>query len=378
MSSPSLTLAQQSDKIQQLSLQSPPNKTTYKKTIQQRRKKTQVYSWTVDSLQRQYRRSIYEDRLLAEKHEARSTQLTQQRRQLEQDINQLTHDLQSHDTHLQAARTYAHQRHTKYLLRQRQFHRYAKVPLINNTYKQKYLRAQKKNQLAESDVAAQRHGIDHIKDQRTIRHQQLQEQEQEESACTRMVRTIRTRIASHETLDRHWQNGLAFWTERVGSLSLTLDQKIVALQHLLRQFDCDKQQELIAILTTFRQAWADFEQAETYGEQEYSLDKVDFVCAKCMDSYQQHMPRPDKNHPTDLLCSSCYQSARTSMIIKKKLGFLHTPSSSATSTSTFSSASSSSLPPLLTPSSSSRQSSFVIESSPTPPPKDHPPKHLVY
>ncbi|CAO3594266.1 unnamed protein product [Absidia cylindrospora] len=376
MSSPTLTLAQESDKIQQLALQSPPNKTVFQllkdiqKTIQQRRKKTQVYTWTVEALQRQYRRSIYEDRLLAEKHESRSTQLTQQRHNLEHDIHQLTHDLQNYDTQLQAARTYAHQRHTKYLLRQRQFHRYAKVPLIRNTYKQKYLRAQKKNQLAESDVAAQRHGMDHIKDQRTILYQQLQEQEQEESACTRVTKALRTRIASHETLDRHWQTGLAFWTERVGTLCLTLDQKVVALQHVLRQqSDGDKQQqqqELIAILKTFQQTCVAFEQAETYGEQEYSLDKVDFVCAKCMDAYQQHMPRPDKNHPTDLLCSSCYQAARTSMIIKKKLGFLHTPSSSSTSSSS-----------LLTP-SSSRQSSFVIDASPTPPPKDLPPKHLVY
>jgi hypothetical protein len=165
--------------ISPLITQSPPSKTQpqnpkhMQQALQARQKKVQVYTWTVEALQRQYQRRLCEDRLLAQKHEQEWTRLHHHRQQLEHTISDYTQQIQTHETALQAARAHAQQRQSKYHTRQRQFHRYAKIPVLGGTYKQKYLRAQKKNQVAESDVAAQRHGIDHIKDSRTALVRQL-------------------------------------------------------------------------------------------------------------------------------------------------------------------------------------------------------------
>ncbi|SAM04896.1 hypothetical protein [Absidia glauca] len=304
--------------INPLITQSPPSKTQpqhpkhMQQALQARQKKVQVYTWTVEALQRQYQRRLCEDRLLAQKHEQEWARLHHHRQQLEHTISDYTQQIQAHETALQAARAHAQQRQSKYHTRQRQFHRYAKIPMLGGTYKQKYLRAQKKNQVAESDVAAQRHGIDHIKDNRTALVRQLQQQTGDEEWVTLLLDDLKTRMALYETQMAHWNQGPP---------------------------DDDDDE------------WP-------------ALHDIDFECAKCMQFVRQDHPRPDKNRPTDILCTACYQGARTSMIIKKKLGFLHHNSPTSSSLS-------------LTP-SSSRQSSFV--NPPSPPPKDNLPpysKHVL-
>ncbi|KAI8334662.1 hypothetical protein BC941DRAFT_431818 [Chlamydoabsidia padenii] len=325
-----------------------------RQAVQARNKKTQVYTWTVAALQRQYQRRLCEDRLLAEKHEKEWQQLKQQDHLLEQDIANYTHQMQDHETQLQAARTYAQQRQAKYLTRQRQYHRFANIPLVRSTFQTKYLRAQKKNQQAESTVAAQRHDIDHLKDKRTTLIRQLQQQQQEQDHLGGVISDIRARMQRYEELMTHWSNGVAYWTEPMAEIAHTVDQQAAAL---LQQVS--RPRDLVFQLETFRLLCLEYEETEGEGERQYNLDNTDFDCAKCMQFVRQDHPLPDKNRTTDILCTPCYQGARTSMIIKKKLGFMHSPSSSSSSLSS---------PSMY----SSRQSSFINAPSPIPPPKDTP------
>ncbi|KAI8084996.1 uncharacterized protein BX664DRAFT_338292 [Halteromyces radiatus] len=380
---PSSTITkQQADEIKQLALDG--NKAVFQrlkdmeKEIQARHKKTRIYSWTIAALQRQYQVRLCEDRLLMERRETQWNKLIERRHQLQQEIVTYTNRIQEQESQLQDTRTHAHQRYEKYKRRQHQYHRYAKVPLFGHTYKRKYLRAQKKNQLAESQVAACRHVIDAIKDKRIAAAREIHQDQQAHEQLKIDIQCIRDRISKNENLcNKQWKDGLTFWTERMALACLAVDQKIVSIQHLLRQQSST--QELDSVLTSFQLACLDYEQTETYGEQQspWSLENVDFTCAKCMQLIHQEKPMPDKNRTSDILCATCYQTSRTTMIIKKKLGFLQSPSSSSSSSLVTSPYSSLLLPsspsPPLTP-NPSRQSSFTHDSPsyalPIPPPKD--------
>ncbi|CAO3589600.1 unnamed protein product [Absidia cylindrospora] len=372
--------AQQADEIYQLALQHPPNKSVFQlfkkvqKAIQSRNKAMQIYTWTVEALQRQYERRLCEDRLLVERHKAQATKLTQDKLQLEKDIHGYTKQIQAQDPPLQTARDYAHTCQAKLQDRQRQFHRYAKIPLVGYSYKRKYLRAQKKTKEADSQVAAQRHVIDRLKEKRLAAAQRIRQELKEQAQLAVDMDGIRNRMADAQALVMAWKKGLVFWTDHMAPLCLAMDQKVVALQHLLRkQKDGDDdddggiyQQELVSVLKSFHSLCLDFGKMEMYGDdRKWRLDGIDFDCAKCMQYVYQNTPLPDKTRPADILCSSCYQGSRTTMIIKKKLGFRQSPSpspsSSSSTTSSFSSLYSS-FSPLVTP-SSSRQASLVIDPS---------------
>ncbi|ORZ10091.1 hypothetical protein BCR42DRAFT_422719 [Absidia repens] len=379
--------AQQADEIYQLALQRPPNKSVFQlfkkvqKAIQSRNKKMQIYSWTVEALQRQYERRLCEDRLLVERHKTQVTKLTQDKLQLEKDIHDYTKQIQAQNPHLQTARDDAHTCQTKLQHRQRQYHRYTKIPLVGYSYKRKYLRAQKKTQEADSRVAAQRLVIDRLKEKRMAAAQRIRQELKEQAQLVVDMDGIRSRMADAQALGMTWKEGLIFWTDCMAPLCLAMDQKVVALQHLLRKRkdgngddgDSDGdgdggiyQQEVMSVLKSFRSMCLNFEKMETYGDdRKWRLDDLDFDCAKCMQSVYHDTPLPDKTRPADILCSSCYQDSRTTMIIKKKLGFRQSPSPSPSpSSSTSSSFSSlySSFSPLVTP-SSSRQSSIAIDTS---------------
>lgn len=374
---------QQADEIYQLALQHPPGKSVFQlfkqvqKAIQARNKKIQIYRWSVDALQRQYQRRLCEDRLLVERHRAQAAKLTQHKLQLEKDIHNYTKQIQAQDPHLQSARDYAHACQSKLQDRQRQYHRYARIPLVGYSYKRKYARAQKETQEADSQVTAQRHMIDRLKEKRMMAAQKIRQGVKEQSQIAMDIDSIQRRMADAQALGTAWNDGLLFWTNCMAPLCLAVDQKVVALQHLLRkQSDGDssavadahnqqQQQELVSVLKAFRSACLDFEKMEIYGDEQqqrkWQIDKVDFDCAKCMQTVYQDTCLPDKTKPLDILCSSCYQASRTTMIIKKKLGFIHSPSPSTSTSSSFSSLYSSLSPPI-TP-NSSRQSSLVIDSS---------------
>ncbi|KAI9304292.1 hypothetical protein BJ944DRAFT_267055 [Cunninghamella echinulata] len=363
----------------------------YQKILEAKQKRTQIYEWTVLALERQYQRRLCEDRFLIshqqQQSHIQSIQLNIQH--CEKQLEQLKQDLQKQQPQLQAARLYATHRNDKYKKRQKQFHSYNKLPIMKTVYKKKYLRAQAKNQQAESQVSELLHKIDTIKANQAQVSQQMRRYQQELNEFQHKIHLIQERIQKNEQLLVKWLKGYSYWHEVMGPICLTVEQRIVAVQHLIQQQNNNnkggssskQQQQLNATLKAFQLICKEYEEKESFGNQQFSLDKVDFDCAKCMQFIEQGKPLPDKSNTADILCEACYQQHRTTMIIKKKLGFLQSNPSKSLSDTSFSSistTSSSSTASLITP-PTSRQPSFVLDpsslSSPPPPPSVPPKDH---
>ncbi|CAO3613730.1 unnamed protein product [Cunninghamella blakesleeana] len=354
----------------------------YQKIIEARQKRTQKYEWTVLSLERQYQRKLCEDRLLVS-HQQQKNHIELLEKKIshcEEELQYLKSTLHDQQTQLQAARVYAKQRNEKYKKRQKQFHDYHKLPIMKTVYKKKYLRAQSKNQQAESQVSEILHEMDTVKIKQVQLSQSIREYQRQINNYQQEIHLIQERIQKNDQLLSHWLNGNMYWHETMANTCLMLEQRIVAVQHLIQQIDNNnnnnqndqsfnkQKQQLNTILKAFEMICKEYEDKESYGQQEYSLDNIDFDCSKCMQSIHHGKPLPDKVNTSDILCEHCYQQTRTTMIIKKKLGFLQPNSKSHSSNSTLSFSSSStnlSTPP------DSRQSSFVIDQPPSVPPKDN-------
>ncbi|SAM01527.1 hypothetical protein [Absidia glauca] len=296
------------------------------KILQARRKKIQVYTWTVMALQRQIQRRLCEDRLLAECHATQCARLAHHVNTLEKEINQTTKQIQDHHTILEAACARTQLCLAKCQARQRQHKRYASIPLVGTIYKRKYRRAQQKSQQAENEAAVQRGTMDALKKKRAASVRQRHQDQQEQYHLQTAIRQLKDQIRASEADETQWTDGLTFWRDHMAPLCLLVDQKAVLLQYLLTQ----KDHQAMSVLEAFQLACVEYERAEAFGDRQWRLEKVDFDCAKCHQRIKQGSPLPDKIKPTDILCSPCYQGSRTRMIIKKKLGLL-TPGSSFSS-----------------------------------------------
>ncbi|KAI8074185.1 hypothetical protein BC940DRAFT_290238 [Gongronella butleri] len=353
----------------------------YQKVLQQCQKRTQRYEWAVSALRCQYERRLQEERMFIERQYDRLENIDIQVRAIDHEVVAVQERLGRMEPDLQAARTYAQQRYDKYQRRKKQLHQHSKIPIVGAIYKRKYARAQAKNKQAEDAVAAHRHDMDAMREKRSALAQKQRQLQSDQQDIRRIIEQHKQRMAAHQDLMHKWQNGILFY--QTSKHCLTLDQRVVALQYVLQQQqprrslgDINQQQqqkdaksptnerEMHAVAHALRQALIDFQQAERHGNQHFALAPITFDCMKCLQQIEQGSPFIDKIKTTDLLCEPCYMGSRTTMIIKKKLGFLGANNKALSS-------SSSSLLTVSPPSPpSSRQSSFYIDAPPSPPPKD--------
>lgn len=293
------------------------------KTLQAKRKKIQVYTWTVMALQRQNQRRLCENRLLAECHATQWAHLARQVNALEQEINHTAQQIQDHHSTLQAACARTQRCFAKCQARQRQYKRYGSVPIVGTIYKRKVRRAQQKSQQAENEAAVQQTAMDALKEKRATTVRQRHQGQQEQYHLQTAIRQLKDQIKASEADETKWIDGLTFWRDNMAPLCLLVDQKAVLLLYMLTQ----KDHKVASVLEAFQSACMAYEQAEAVGDRQWRLEKDDFDCAKCHQRIRQDTPRPDKTKPTDILCTPCYQGSRTKMIIKKKLGLASSPSS---------------------------------------------------
>ncbi|ORX62715.1 hypothetical protein DM01DRAFT_1330841, partial [Hesseltinella vesiculosa] len=346
----------------------------FRKLLGQCQKRTERYEWTAAALAMQYERRYQEDRMFVDRQYDRLENIDIQLRAVDIKAQKINDQINTLDVDLQAARTYAHQRYQKYQRRQRQLHTNNKIPIVGGIFRRKYDRAQNKNQHAESTVAALRHDMDALKDERADLAQVQRKFRQDQQDVRRLLEQHKERMASIQDRMKTWQDGIRYWQE--SRHCPNLHQLIPALESFLRHrnsfsdsldlantaaFSPEQQFKIQTVGQLMHKALIEFSQAEEHGDKAYPLGPVTFDCMKCLQQIEDGMPSIDKVKHVELLCDTCYKNSRTAMIIKKKLGFLGINNAVPTSSSSSSLLTSS--PP------SSRQSSFLLN-PPPPPPKD--------
>lgn len=269
--------------------------------IQERQKRIRVYGQTVSALEQQYRPWLAEARQRQTQLDTQAADLEHQMARLRQQRIEAEDRLSGFDRQLEQLRAYAAARRDKKSKRERQYNQFYHVPVLAGQYRKKYSRAQAKNAHAEQQVAQLRAEMEDIQHSARSSVTQVKQLADAVEDAKEQQAALADRIDRGERCLAFLRQGLDFWAtfdrNQAGPLFDALDGRQPVLMQKLA---------------------AEYANREAYAAQHWDRVDVEFTCAKCMQT-QVGWPTPDKVRTADLLCAECYQHARTSMIVEKKM-----------------------------------------------------------
>ncbi|ORZ07579.1 hypothetical protein BCR42DRAFT_425794 [Absidia repens] len=234
-----------------------------------------------------------------------------QRRQ-RRDEQQLSHM----EKQLHHLRNYAAQRLEKKAMREKQYHEVYHMPVINTQYKKKYMRARDKNDMAEQQLSELHHAMDLVKDRLKHHQQQWTQGLDHQQSLTEQRQKLSSQLDHQQQLMAKLKQAQSFWcqfdTYHIQPCLELLQQWRYTNDHT--GSDEDDQWTRLRLISV------DYEETQLYGQQHWGHASWDvaFECTHCHATCES-WPYLDKVRITQLLCASCYQDTRTSMIIEKKL-----------------------------------------------------------
>lgn len=292
--------------------------------IYHRQKKNKLFYQVVSNIEARYQKQIYTCRQLVDNIHSELHYTSQDIKHLTHKRSSLKEELDTHEEELNGIRDYAEQRRNKKSKRERQYHQLYNIPIVNNQFKKKYVRARDKNSDAEEKVSEVRATVDSCqraigemsksivdcqkKQEQLLKEQQDAEQQQKEA----------------EELVFHMQEGVKFWqgfdqyqSDTAAKATTTFIETIQkhAKNHNTFHKIMDPNNDFVKLL---KMALYEYGEAEKYAHGRWGRLQVDFDCAKCKVS-QYGWPMPDKVRTSDLLCEPCYKENRTAMIWEKKM-----------------------------------------------------------
>ncbi|ORY90415.1 hypothetical protein BCR43DRAFT_412884, partial [Syncephalastrum racemosum] len=227
--------------------------------------------------------------------------LEHQMARLRQQRSEAEDRLTGFDKQLEQLRAYAAARRDKKSKRERQYNQFYHVPVLAGQYRKKYSRAQAKNAHAEQQVAQLRAEVDAIQNDARSSVTRVRQLTDAVEDVRQQQAALAERVDRGERCLAFLKQGLEFWAtfdrNQAGPLLDSLDGRQPVLMQKLA---------------------AEYANREAYAAQHWDHVDVEFTCAKCRQT-QVGWPTPDKVRTADLLCAECYQQARTSMIVEKKM-----------------------------------------------------------
>lgn len=292
--------------------------------IYQRHKKNKSFYQVVSNIETRYKKEIYACRQRIDHIHSELHYISQDIRHLTHKRSSLKEELDVHEEELNGIRDYAEQRRNKKSKRERQYHQLYNIPIVNNQFKKKYVRARDKNSDAEEKVSEVRATVDacqraigemskSIVDCQKKQEQLLKEQEEAEQEKK-----------EGEELIFHLQEGVKFWqgfdqyqADTASKATTTFIETIQKHAKNNNSFHklMDPNNDVVKLL---KMALYEYGEAEKYAHARWGRLQVNYDCAKCKVS-QYGWPMPDKVRTLDLLCESCYKENRRAMIWEKKM-----------------------------------------------------------
>ncbi|CAO3595356.1 unnamed protein product [Absidia cylindrospora] len=237
-----------------------------------------------------------------------------QRRQ-RRDEQQLSHM----EKQLHHLRNYAVQRLEKKAMREKQYHEVYHLPVINTQYKKKYMRARDKNDMAEQQLSELHHAMDLVKDRLKHHQQQWTHGLDHRQSLTEQRQKLSAQLDIQQELMTNMKQAQSFWCQFD---TYHIQPCLELLQQWRHTSDRPGDDDDDDQWTRLRLMSVDYEETQLYGQQQLHWDhaswEVTFECTHCHATCES-WPYLDKVRITQLLCASCYQDTRTSMIIEKKL-----------------------------------------------------------
>ncbi|KAI9263102.1 hypothetical protein BDA99DRAFT_427193, partial [Phascolomyces articulosus] len=263
--------------------------------------------------------------------------LNHQVARLRQQRGETEQRLSGFERELQGTRAYAQQRRTKKTKREKQYNHFYFVPVLSNQYHKKYVRAHDKNAVAEEQVVQIRESIESCQEAVRQAANQLMKKQQEHDAQLEQRQAVHGQVAEADQCLNYLHQGQQFWDHFEQYQAALVIESCDRLIERFRSNSGDnyngggfpsrrrssstphqQEEEERDWTVIFRTVCKEYGEREAFGAEKWDHIEVDFECARCRQS-MVGWPTPDKVHTSDLLCASCYQETRTSMIMEKKM-----------------------------------------------------------
>ncbi|CEP18903.1 hypothetical protein [Parasitella parasitica] len=292
--------------------------------IEARKKQNKQFYQVVQAVDDRYRKKMYANQQLVQRIHSEITYIIHDMDQLACRRTSLKEELEIHEQKLIEVREYAEQRRNKKSKRESQYHQLYHIPLIAAQYKKKYVRARDKNSDAEERVSEIRAVVD--SSQRAISElsRSIGDCQRKKDQLVLNQQDVESQTQETKELMASLHDGCKFWQSFDQHQSITAQKAVTHFIELLQSNSAsssalrrsmDPNNDIVKL---FKLALYEYGEAEKYGNRRWGGLNVEFDCAKCRTTLMG-WPRPDKVRPNELLCSTCYQEFRTSMIWEKKM-----------------------------------------------------------
>jgi predicted nucleic acid-binding Zn-ribbon protein len=292
--------------------------------IYTRQKRNKLFYQIVNTVEMKYTRQIYTNKQLIDSINSELQYINQDMDNLSIQRTSLKEELEVHEEELNGIRDYAEQRRNKKSKRERQYHQLYNIPIVNNQFKKKYVRARDKNSDAEEKVSEVRSTVDSC--QRAIAEisKSLVDCQSKKEQLIAQQQDTEKQVNQVKDLVFNLQEGTKFWHGfdqcQLDTAAKATTQFIETIQKHAKNHNTfhkimDPNNDFVKIL---KMALYEYGEAERYAESRWGQLQVDFNCAKCKTS-QFGWPMVDKVRVHDLLCEPCYKENRTAMIWEKKM-----------------------------------------------------------
>ncbi|KAI7902427.1 uncharacterized protein BX663DRAFT_511018 [Cokeromyces recurvatus] len=289
--------------------------------LEARQKKNKIFYQVVHAIEYKYRKKIMDNQ--------------QHIQQIQCDLNYIIKDndaiasrricvqqeLEELEEELNEMREYAEQRRNKKSKRERQYHQLYHVPLIAAQYKKKYVRARDKNLDAEEKLSEIRTCVDASQGALNELARALAENQSKSQELMSQQQSLEKETKDTEELVFKLHEACKFWQSFDENQALSVQKATTQFIETIQKYVNALQKVMNPnqdFIKFFKLALLEYGEAERYAVQRWGQLQVEYECAKCHNLYSG-WPKPDKVRTSDLLCDSCYQEHRTSMIWEKKI-----------------------------------------------------------
>lgn len=292
--------------------------------LQARQKKIKIFNQIVDATRDRYKRKIYANRQLICRIYSEIDDIGHDMSRLTSQRATLKQELEEHEDELNEIREYAEQRRNKKSKRERQYHQLYNIPIVATQYKKKYVRARDKNSDAEEKVSEVRATVDSCQRAISETSKTLADCQKKKEELISQQQDLEAQKKKDEELLFDLHEGSKFWSGFDEYQSATAAKAttgfVETIQKHSRNYNTFHKimDPNIDFVKIFKMALYEYGEGEKYAESRWGQLQVEYDCAKCQTSHFG-WPKPDKVRTTDLLCDTCYQQNRTSMIWEKKM-----------------------------------------------------------
>jgi len=288
-----------------------------------RQKQCRIFTFVYNTVKVQHNKTLYAQTQLLRRIRSEDADLKRQVETLQTNRTHVELELNLLEEHLSNARDHAQQRRDKRNKREHQYNQAYFVPIVNNYWQKKYLRARDKNATAEQAVCDMRDRLEQCREELRDMGRELGNIQKVAADLGQQKEEAEAAAAAIQALSQKLSQANTFWSRFAQGPCQDLIAAITNMITLLERPNNSRAyyNDVQAALQNLVDINTGYHEEEGYGQEKFGSIELDYTCSRC-DESQHGWPCVDKVRNQDLLCPMCYKETRLSMVVEKKVNAL--------------------------------------------------------